>query len=1028
MKRIALLVVVCTALPTTAAFSSEVQIGNHHFTLADGFEIELVAGPPLVDRPISADFDEQGRLYVSDSAGSNDKVAKQLEDKPHRIVWLEDSKGDGRFDKSKVFADKMMFPEGVLWFNGAVYCGAPPSIWKLEDTNGDGVADRRTEWFQGKTLTGCANDLHGPYLGPDGWIYWCKGAFAKQTYERPGQPTISDSAAHIFRCRPDGSGFDSVMSGGMDNPVEIAFTSAGDAIFTTTFYTNPQGGKRDALVHAVYGSVFPKVHGVLDGLKRTGELMPALTHLGPAAPSGLMCYCSKVFGTDYEGNLFSSQFNLHKIQRHVLEPAGATFNTRDIDFLVSDNPDFHPTDVLEDADGSLLVVDTGGWYKICCPTSQLAKPEVLGAIYRIRRKGATPVKDPRGLKLKWNVTAGDLVKMLDDSRFAVRNRAIAGLAKLDSKAIPALAALTPRSASVEARRNAVWALTRIDSPAAQKIVRSAFNDPDASVQQAAAHSAGLLRDSKAVDDLRRLLPKGSPTVAREAAAALGQIGDKRAVPALLEASHRFSDRAFEHAIIYAIIQIDDPAATRAALKMKDALTRRAALIALDQMDNGNVTAQAVVPLLKSTNSVLKETASWIAEHHTEWAGELRSFFKERIQEAASSADFAKELQPQLVKFVREQPIQELVTEELSAASANEVRVLLLNIIASSNLKKAPLSWSAQTATALHDSTEPVVKAGLGAARAIAITNRSDALNEALLSLARNAQRSDELRLEALALVPPGSALDQPLFDFAVAHLNGSNAPLQRVNAAGLLGRSTLSEEQLSHLTSELPNSGPLELAQLLPAFDAHPTEDLGLKLVNALKISKALSASAAETVRTRLSKFPSTVKTAGEELLATLNVSTAEKKKRLDEYEASLDTGDYRRGHLIFNGTKAACATCHAIGYGGGQLGPDLTRIGSIRTRRDLLEAVLYPSASFVRGFEPMTVRTKDGEEHSGLVQRETSDSLVLVSGPTAEQRIARADIAEMRPGTVSVMPEGLDQQLTRQEMADLIAFLRALK
>jgi len=75
-----------------------------------------------------------------------------------------------------------------------------------------------------------------------------------------------------------------------------------------------------------------------------------------------------------------------------------------------------------------------------------------------------------------------------------------------------------------------------------------------------------------------------------------------------------------------------------------------------------------------------------------------------------------------------------------------------------------------------------------------------------------------------------------------------------------------------------------------------------------------------------------------------------------------------------------------------------------------------------------MTVRTKDGEEHSGLVQRETSDSLVLVSGPTAEQRIARADIAEMRPGTVSVMPEGLDQQLTRQEMADLIAFLRALK
>ena len=65
------------------------------------------------------------------------------------------------------------------------------------------VADQREEWFQGKTLTGCANDLHGPYLGPDGWIYWAKGAFAEQTYERPGQPPFVTKAAHIFRADED---------------------------------------------------------------------------------------------------------------------------------------------------------------------------------------------------------------------------------------------------------------------------------------------------------------------------------------------------------------------------------------------------------------------------------------------------------------------------------------------------------------------------------------------------------------------------------------------------------------------------------------------------------------------------------------------------------------------------------------------------------------------------------------------------------------------------------------------------------
>src|SRR3954465_5756043 len=296
------LVIVVLAAPRS---QPQPQPSAPSLSVPPGFVVERVAGPPLVNRPIVADFDDEGRLYVADSSGSNDKVDKQLEDRPHRIVRLEDTAGAGPYDKSVVFADRMMFPEGCLWFDGSLYVAAPPSIWKLTDTNTDGKVVLRQEWHQGKTLTGCANDLHGPYLGPDGWIYWCKGAFAKQTYEQPGQSTISDSAAHIFRCRADGTGFDSVMSGGMDNPVEIAFTPGGDAIFTTTFYTNPQGGKRDALVHAIYGSVFPKIHGVLDGLKRTGELMPPLSHLGPAAPSGLMCYRSRVFGPDYEGNLFS---------------------------------------------------------------------------------------------------------------------------------------------------------------------------------------------------------------------------------------------------------------------------------------------------------------------------------------------------------------------------------------------------------------------------------------------------------------------------------------------------------------------------------------------------------------------------------------------------------------------------------------------------------------------------------------------------------------------------------------------------
>ena len=112
-------------------------------TTPPGFDVELVAGPPLVNRPIVADFDEQGRLYVADSSGSSERVEVQLANRPHRIVRLEDVDGDGRFDTSVVFADKMMLPEGTMWLDGSLYVAAPPSIWKLTDTDGDGVAERR---------------------------------------------------------------------------------------------------------------------------------------------------------------------------------------------------------------------------------------------------------------------------------------------------------------------------------------------------------------------------------------------------------------------------------------------------------------------------------------------------------------------------------------------------------------------------------------------------------------------------------------------------------------------------------------------------------------------------------------------------------------------------------------------------------------------------------------------------------------------------------------------------------------------
>jgi putative membrane-bound dehydrogenase-like protein len=1018
-------IVAAAAFLSAGGQSPSTELG---LTVPPGFEIERVAGPPLVNRPIVAAFDEEGRLYVADSSGSNDKVEKQLADKPHRIVRLEDTDGDGRFDKSVVFADRVMFPEGTMWHDGSLYVAAPPSIWKLTDKDGDGVADQREEWFQGKTLTSCANDLHGPYLGPDGWIYWTKGAFAEQTYERPGQTPFITSAAHIFRRRPDDRLVEPVMTGGMDNPVDVAFTPTGERILTATFLEHPQLGRRDALIHAVYGGVYGKPHRVIDGHKRTGDLMPALSQFGPAAPAGLTRYASRVFGDEYQDNFFAVLFNMHKVTRHVLEPSGATFKSIDSDFVISNSPDFHPTDVLEDADGSLLVVDTGGWYKLCCPTSQLAKPDVLGAIYRVRRLGVPAVVDPRGLKLAWNtMNPAELVRLLDDPKPFVRNRAIDRLAAIGRSAVSALAGVLERSSSSDARLNAIWSLTRIGPGPATEAARLALTDRDEAVQQSAIHGVGLWRDRAAVPALIKALESGAPAVQRAAAEALGRIGDSRAVPVLLATATSPLDRVLEHSVSYALIEIGDWRASATGLQSSSSHAKRVALIAVDQMDHGGLQPKQVISLLESPDPVLKETAWWIADHHPEWGSDLADFFQERLGAPNLTAPELNDLQLKLAQFSESPAIQNLLATTANRAMSTESRAIVLAAMAKARVKTLPASWVAPINRALESPDGELTEHAIGVLRATAVPDESTSqISAALLRVAHDASRPDGLRLSALSAIPGGlTSVDPALFDLLRANLQPSSSASLRALAATVVEKARLERNQLVALTEVVKTAGPLELPRLLPAFDNAGDETLGLALISAMKESSGKSAVRADVLRPRLAKYPLSVQRQGEVLLASLRVDSAAQAQRLEELLATVQGGDVRRGQAVFNSPKVGCMSCHTVGYVGGRVGPDLTRIGQIRSERDLLEAIVFPSASFARGYEPVVVTTTSGEVRGGVLRSDLLDEMVLVSSTGEESRILRKDIADVQPGTVSLMPPGLADQLTRQEVADLLAFLK---
>jgi putative heme-binding domain-containing protein len=162
-------------------------------------------------------------------------------------------------------------------------------------------------------------------------------------------------------------------------------------------------------------------------------------------------------------------------------------------------------------------------------------------------------------------------------------------------------------------------------------------------------------------------------------------------------------------------------------------------------------------------------------------------------------------------------------------------------------------------------------------------------------------------------------------------------------------------------------------------------------------------------------------------LLARIEKGKQFRAERLKSLEPLLKGGDVDRGRAVFFGAKAGCASCHTIMAEGGDVGPDLTGVGAIRSGIDLLEAVVYPSASFVPGHEVYRVETAT-EVFTGVQGQSTPDAVLIISGPRDRVRIPRKEIRSMRPSSVSLMPDGFADDLTRQELADLLAFLQSQK
>ncbi|MBL8891481.1 MAG: HEAT repeat domain-containing protein [Planctomycetaceae bacterium] len=1073
----------CADQPESADQPDVIQtiLGDTTFKIPAGYKLEQVADAEVTTWPMLIDFAPNGDLLVVESGGVAQPIEEHNKQLLHRVVRLADSNGDGRFDRRTVVADQLPFTEGVLCVGDDVLITSPPVIYRLSQPNESGVYQERDVWFDGQTITWCANDLHGPFLGRDGWIYWCKGAFGEQTHDLLNGQELKSSAAHLFRRRLEGGAIEPVMTGGMDNPNGFAMLPSGERFFTSTFLHHPGGGKRDGIVHSIYGGLHGKSHDVLNGHWQTGPLLPVTVELGAAAPAGLTHWETKHSPWTTTGDvLVAALYNLQKITAHQLIPRGASYETRDLDLVVADRIDFHPTDVQPDADGSLLIVDTGGWYDLCCPTSRVDQKAANGGIYRLSRTVATKaLRKPLDRQFVADRSAGqipnvadrsagqipnvadrsagqipdattslrkphqrqqpgdqNLIERLVDERRWVARRALLELRALGPTAKDQLSAeLVERVGdpwqTLEDRQSWLWALSVLDTTAAKQYIVETLTFSEPELVQVACHAVSVNRDDSAVENLERLVRSDLPLGVRRAAAeALGRVGNKSSASALFAAAVKdFDDRHWQHSVTYALLELKamEAASWILAHESDSDWQLMTAVTVLDQLEMSDaIPAEVVVNLAACSDAAIRDQAFLVLTKHSKWADR----FEPRLREWFGDIEGDSQGLLAVIAGWREQPVvRNMIAEWLRGTSNSTVesQQRLLQVLDTFQHQVLPEEWEEPMGVWLRVASVEVRDAML---RFLAACEYSTdgALAENLRALA--ADETDLLaRLKLVAALPKGEAWDSPLLaDSLLLGLDSDDSNVRGL-AAAALSRIQLTPEHAQALLQKLEQQTINTILPAIAAINRVGSDELDRQLLEALpKLPIAKSMATDQFLNLYQNRSPE-LKALAEETVQAMQRPPADISRQVQELLAELPEGNALDGLQVFRSNKAACSACHRLGYVGGELGPELSTIGSSRTRAALLEAILFPNVRLEQGYRTTKYLTIQGQTYTGIVVRQLdAESFLLQTGVDQTVVLRHDEIELQEPGTVSIMPSGIADVLSRQELADLLAILEAAR
>lgn len=989
------------SLPRIAPRSPQEALASFH--PQHGFRLDLLAAEPLVTDPVALEYDENGRAYVAEMSDypytdkSTDRpFTERSTDRPlGRIRILDDVDGDGRFDRSTIFAEQLSWPTGLAFWKGGVFVIATPDLWYLKDSDGDGRADVRrrvVSGFRKFNIQAVANNLR---WGLDQRIYAAGSSNGGDLHvaSRPHDKTIAlgrndfslNPLDESIRIEAGGARFGNSLDDwgnrficNIRNPIQ-------QVVLPNHYLArNPHLVVRSAVHDAanagdtlpVFRTSPPEPWRIVNADRLAGDLSQAAPRSERVAAGymtsacGITIYRGDAYPRTFYGNAFLSDVASNLIQRQTLVANGITFGAnradQNVEFVTSTDNWFRPVNFTNAPDGTLHVVDMyretieHPWSIPDDIKSQLdlESGRDRGRIYRLTPPGFMRRPQPR----LGNASTVQLVERLADPNGWCRDTAHRLLfERQDRTAVPPLRDRL-RSALVAGKPATPVAQPAPDFSAVARLhaltllhalgglddddVLLALSDSATGVREFALRLAEprLRQSPRLLDRVLEMTDDSSLRVRFQLAFTLGEVDDAAAIAALATVARRDADDEWLRAAVIS-------SAARTAARLVEELLR----------DSG-------IAATPGGRELLRNAARSVGARRD--STELRRLLA-ILQRLAESADS------------RDQP--------------RESTELLLGL--ADGMKRSQTTLASEIAKQAPGTEQIVERAVIDAERIVADQT------------APPDRRVQALEMLGLAPFPRAAPTLAKLLDVR------QPAPIQLAAVRTLASfRHADVPAVLIGICRGMSPAVRSEIVESLFALPGGPTA-----LLNAIDAKQVRATDVPASRRVMLLRHSDVqIKLQAQRIFVTAVQQTRDGV--LARYRPIVAAGgDRHRGRAVF---QQECRGCHRLDGDGVDVGPNLESMRH-RSTTELLTHILDPNRDLAPNYAEHVVALEDGRTLTGIVVDETATAVTLRRAEGAEQTVLRTEIAELVNTGKSLMPEGLEERITPAALADLIQFVR---